>query len=76
MAEADQGSRILVRFWIIKKLDQILEMADLDHKPPIEAEFLESQLRGMIEMAQDDTKSEGGSSQIQCYTADFFGDNY
>lgn len=48
---------------IIKKLDQILEMADLDHKPLIEeAEFLESQLRGMIEMAQDETKSKGGSS--------------
>ena len=48
---------------IIKKLDKILEMSDLDHKPLIEeAEFLESQLRGMIEMAQDETKSKGGSS--------------
>ena len=64
MAEADPRFRAgsLPR---LSKLDQILEMADLDHKPLIEeAEFLESQLRGMIEMAQDETKSKGVFSKF------------
>ena len=48
---------------IIKKLDKILEMSELDHKPLIEeAEFLESQLRGMIEIAQEETKTKGSSA--------------
>ena len=38
-------------------------MSELDHKPLIEeAEFLESQLKGMIEIAQEETKTKGSSA--------------